>query len=165
MAAGDTITGSVRVVKEDTEGNRNVVFGDVSQAAVDGKNGSLSPSEKLYINTMHSRRVKAPLQAKEYSAPGAQFLPGEKIIVQHISSSLEEASDSDATDAFGIDVLKQDRNTGRIYPQTLSEADNEVTSNPSTSTSEYVDIFEETVPDRQEFRLAGEFTAGAYENA
>lgn len=165
MAAGDTIAGSIRVVREDTEGNRNVVLGPVSQSSVDGKNGGLGVEEKLYVNTMRSDRVQAPLQAKEIAADAARFFPGESFFVQHLSASLEEASDSDAADAFEIHTLKQDKNTGRVFPTVLTEADNEITGNPATSTSEWVDIYQETVPDRQEFRLVGEFLAGAYENA
>lgn len=165
MGAGDTIGGTIRVIKEDTEGNRNVVFGPVATDAVDAKNGNLSPDEKIYVNTMLSDLVAAPLQAKEYRADGAQFFPGEKLIVQHQSSTLEEAADADAANAYAIDILKRDRNTDRVYPSTLTEANQEISANPTTSTTSFVDVYQETTSDRQEIRLAGSFEAGAYENA
>lgn len=163
MAQGDTIPGEIRILREDTEGNRNVVFGPRSQSEVDD-NADLSPEEQIYLNTGISDRVTAPNGAKKYTVPDADFQAGEKLIIQHKASSLSEASDSDF-DGWFIDTLTRDMNRGRIYPQTLTAGDNEITGDPSTSTSDYVDVFEETVPDRQEYRLAGSLIATVVENA
>jgi len=164
MGAGDTIAGKVRVVREDAEGNVSRVIGPFPTDRVDYTNNDISSAEKLYVNVGNSARVGAPANAETKGAPDARWYAGEVIRVQHQSSNLQEAVDRNF-DGTNIEILEQDKNRGSISPETLTVDDQELSSNPTSSTSDWVTFFESTVPDRTEWRIAGSFEAIAAENA
>lgn len=163
MATGDTIAGVVEVYRVHRSGAEIPVAGEFRQDAVDYHNNSVSPEEKLYINTSKTQYRTKPMGAQEEVAPGAQFFSGEVLRVKHQADSLEEAADYDDADAFGIQVVEQDKNRGTTKGVTLTVQDQELSSNPTSSSSDLVTIFEATVPDDTEWRLAGEFQAIATE--
>lgn len=163
MGAGDTISGVVTVRREDTQGNKEIVAPEMSSDRVD-HNVSKDAEEKLYLNTRRSDRVTRPAGAEDRDAPDAIFAAGEVLYVSHKSASLEEAIDHDA-DSFDFQVLVLDRNRGRIYPKPVTVADQELSADPDSDTGGYVDFFQVTVPDRQEWRLVGSFEVAAEEAA
>jgi len=159
MAAGDTIAGSIRVVKEKTLGDRVVVAGRFGASEVDHKD---DPENSLYINP--NPAVRLPIGARAVKAPLAVFNPGEILEIQHLSSSLQEPADYDA-DEFFIGIIEEDLNTGELRERQLTVADTELTANPTTSTTSWVTIFKYTVPDRRRIYLAGAFNVAAVEVA
>lgn len=165
MAGGDTIAGKVRIVRQDAEGNVTRILGPHSQDRLDYFNNTVNPNEKLYYNVSVSDRVGAPANAETKVAPDAQFLAGEVLRVQHKSSNLEEAADYDKGDTVNIDILEADQNRGSIAPDQLTIDDQELSSNPTTSKSDWVTFYEVTVPDRKEWRIAGQLEAVAVEDS
>jgi hypothetical protein len=164
MPTGDTHSGQVRVLREDTEGNRVVVAGPFSQDRVDYTNNDVNSEDKLFLNVSLTSRVGKPMQAEERRAPGANFASGERLIIQH-KANTTVANDIDVSaNTFAIDTLRQDQNRGRIYPDTLTQANQELSTDVEEDDSTFVDIFQETIPDRTEIRLAGAFEAVAVEN-
>lgn len=164
MATGDTHSGQVRIVREDTEGNRVVVAGPFSQDRIDYFNNSVNSEDKLYLNASLTSRVGKPLQAEERRAPGANFQSGERVIIQHKANTTVTNDIDVSVNAFDVDILRQDKNRGRIYPDSLTQADQELSTDPAESTTDFVDFYRETVPDRTEFRIAGSVEAVAIEN-
>lgn len=155
MASGDTIPASIRLTRFDSEGNENRVAGDYPSDAIDDENQSLSQDQKLYINTMHSSRRSAPLQATRESAPDAQFFPGEELRLKAQSYSDNARSINVGADVFEVQLIERDMNRGTLNPRTLSQNDQELSSNPAESDSQYVEYFRATVPDRTEWRIVG----------
>lgn len=164
MASGDTIGGSIRVLLEDTQGNRNVVIGDLSQSQVDGVNESRSPDEEIYFNTGLSGHVTAPGGAQKRTARNAVFEPGEKVVIQHESND-DNSRDIDRDgDYFDIDIIRRDMNRDNSYTGKLTASHQELTGTVAESDDGYVDIYETTVPDRMEIYIAGVLNATAVEN-
>lgn len=162
MATGDTVTGAVRVVLVDTQGNRNVVLGSLPQSKVDYTNNDVSPDEKTYVNTMMSSRVTAPGGAQTRRAPDAVFEAGEKLVVQHQSS---DDSDSQSinldADSFDIEGVAVDLNRDNGYIEVKANADNELSGTVTEDEDEWVDIFKTTIDDRTRYFMAGAFEAVA----
>lgn len=164
MATGDTISGSVRVVLRDTQGNENVVFGSIPQSQTDYENQSLSPDEKTYVNTRRSGKVAAPSGAKTRSAPNAVFESGEQLLVQHqASATVTNDVDHDA-DTFSLEGVTVDLNRGNSFIDVKDVSDQELSSDPAESADEFVTIYQTTVGDRERFLLAGEQEFTAVEN-
>jgi hypothetical protein len=164
MAAGDTIPGQIRVRRNKTDGGQPRVLGPYSQNQVDYHNTDVSPEEKIYVNTWVQMRT-APSGAQKVKSDRVLFNPGETLLVEHQAASLEEAIDHDDPDLATIEVVITDLNTGEQFPRTLDVNDQELSSNPTSSKSGWVPIFEFTVPDRQEMLIAGQFGIIAPENA
>jgi len=164
MATGDTIGGSVRVVLEDTQGNRNVVLGSLPQDKVDYFNNDVNQDAKQYVNTMRSNKVTAPAGAQKRSAPDAVFEAGEKIIIQHQSSNDSGRDIDHTTDSYNLEGVTEDLNRGNSFGETLTQSNQQLTGTSSESATGFVDIFSHTIPDRQRFFLAGEYEAVAVEN-
>ena len=164
MATGDTIPGKLRLVRVDTEGNREIVAGPYGSEELDDFNGNFSPEDYLYLNTMMTDRKSAPLQAREEASPGAQFVSGERLEIEfQANSSVANDVDHDV-DSFKVDILRLDQNRGRVYPDTLTVANQELSADVSESATDYTPIYRETVPDRTEYRIAGRLAAAAVEN-
>lgn len=164
MASGDTISGSVRIVLEDTQGNRNVVLGSLPQGKLDYTNQTVSPDEKTYVNTGRSARVTAPAGAQTRNAPDAVFESGERLIIQH-KSNADNNLDIDLTfDAFDIEGVSKDLNRDNAFIEVLAQAQQELSGTVAQDDSEFVDIYQYTVPDRTRFFLAGSLEAIAIEN-
>jgi len=161
MAAGDTINGQIRLEKEKPSGSRLIPFGPVSANLVDQRN---DVKNQLYVNPPKAFNSPPPGAGNRAMAPGLVFQPGEVIRVQHKSANLEEAADYDA-DEFELSVVELDLNTGERVPRTLTVADTEISANPTTSTSEFVDIYQATVPDRRRWYIAGSLNVAAVEVA
>jgi len=159
MAAGDTIDGQIRIVLEDTQGNRNIVLGSLPQNKLDLVNQTLDPNERTYVNTSLTMRTSAPAGAQTRTAENAVFEPGESLIVQHKSTTASARSHDVDFDAYGIEGVTVDLNRGNDFSETLTASDQEIASNVSESDTEFVDIFKFTVPDRQRFLLAGQLEA------
>lgn len=164
MATNDTIPGKIRLVRVDTEGNKEVVAGPFGSSELDDVNQTFNPEDYLYLNTILSGRKSAPGNARELAAPDAQYESGEELHVEFVANATVSNDVDHDFDAFTIEVLRRDKNRGRIYPDTLTVADQELSSDPTESTSDYVTIFKETVPDRQEYRVVGRVAAAAIEN-
>lgn len=164
MATGDTHGGQVRVMREDTEGNRVLVAGPFRQSRIDYFNNDVDSVEELYLNTAMSARVAKPANAESRQAPNATFYAGEQMLVQHQADATVTNDIDVSASAFGISVLKEDKNRGTKTNPTLTVADNEESSDPSEATDSWVTFFSYTVPDRTEVRLAGSFEAVAVEN-
>lgn len=161
MAAGDTIAGKIRMVREKATGDRLVVLGNLSTNVVDHK---ADPENALYVNPVPGVS-DAPFGAgRSISAPGAVFNDSETMEIQHKSSSLEEAADYDADEVF-ISILEQDLNTGEVIPSELNASDTTLSANPTTSTSSWVTFFEYTVPSRKRVFVSGQFNIAPVENA
>lgn len=151
MAAGDTIAGSIRIVRELTLGSRVVVAGNFGASEVDHK---ADPENTLYINP--NPRVRLPLGSRAVLAPRAIFEAGEVLDIQHLSSTLEVAGNY-AADEFFIGGVEEDLNTRMMRERQLSAPDSTLDANPTTSTTVWMSIFKYTVPDRRRFYLAGAF--------
>lgn len=164
MASTDTISGSVRVILEDTQGNRTIVHGDTPQNQVDYTNQTVAPDERYYLNTARSSMVNKPAGARSHNAPGMVFESGEKLIVQHKASATVTNDINLDADAFTISGVSVDKNRGNSYNNTLTQSDQELTGTVGESDTEWVDFFEYTVPDRRRFLVAGEFEAVAIES-
>lgn len=163
MASGDTISGKLRVVRIDTEGNQEIIAGPFGAGELDDVNQNFSPEDYLYLNTSMTSRKSAPLQAREVTTPGAQFQSGERLLVQ-FKANQTVANDVDVSaDAWTVEILRRDKNRNRVYPDTLTVADQEVSANVGESDTEFKTIFQETVPDRTEYRMAGRLAAAAIE--
>lgn len=159
MASGDTISGQIRVSKLTTLGDLITVAGNFGSAEVDHK---ADPENAVYINP--NPKYNLPVGASSYGAPQAIFGAGEKIRVQHKSSNLAEDVKYDADEIF-VGTIVEDLNTGMTRSSQLTAQDTEIESDPTSSTSEYVTIFEYTVPDRQRIFISGAFNVAATENA
>ena len=164
MASGDTIDGSVRVVLEDTQGNRNIVLGSLPQNKLDLVNQTLDPNERLYVNTSLTGRTSAPAGAQTRTAQNAVFEPGEKLIVQHQSTSASGRSHDLDADAYGLEGVVVDLNRGNDFSETLTVSDSDLSGTVAESDSEFVDIYQFTVPDRQRYLMAGQQEAVGIEN-
>lgn len=164
MATGDTISGQVRFVLVDTQGNRNIVFGSIPQSQVDYTNRDPNADERTYVNTRRAAKVAAPAGAKTRSAPNAVFEAGEKLIVQH-KASAEVSNDVDLdADSFSLEGVSVDLNRDNSFIQVLDQSDQELSGSVAEDDSEFVDIYQFTVPDRTRYLLAGEQEAVAIEN-
>jgi hypothetical protein len=162
MATGDTVTGAVRVVLEDTQGNQNVVLGSLPQSKVDYTNNDVSPDEKTYVNTMMSSRVTAPAGAQTRRAPDAVFEAGEKLIVQHQSAddSDSQSIDLDA-DSFDIEGVAVDLNRDNAFIEVKAAADSNLSGTVAEDEDDWVNIYQTEIPDRTRFFMAGAFEAVA----
>jgi len=163
MGSGDTINGAVRVLRIDTEGNRVNIFNSFEQDRVDYLNNSVSAEEKLFLNTSLSDRYSKPAGAEARTNASAVYNPGEELVIAHKADSSGVSIDVDESGAYAINVVQEDLNRNRFFTPTLRTPDNEIGSDPSVSTSEFVEFFKFTVPDRQRLRLAGSFQAVATE--
>lgn len=164
MATGDTIAGKVRFVLVDTEGNRVVVAGPYDTSELDDFNNSFVPEDYIYLNTQASSRKSAPLQAREEAAPRAQFRSGEEIVLEFVANATVTNDVDHDANTISLDILRQDKNRGRIYPDTLTVQDQELSSDVTESATEYKEVFRETVPDRTEIRLVGKQAYAPVEN-
>lgn len=164
MATGDTIDGSIRVVLEDTQGNRNIVLGSLPSNKLDLANQTLDPNERLYVNTSLTGRTSAPAGAQTRTAQNAVFEPGEKLIVQHKASATVTNDIDLEADTFGLEGVTVDLNRDNDFSETLTASDQELSGSAAESDTEYVDFYQFTVPDRQRFLLAGQQEAAAVEN-
>lgn len=159
MAAGDTIAGQIRVVKARTLGDEVVVAGPFAQSRVDHK---ADPQYQLFINVP---REAVPIGGTIAYAPSATFEAGEVMHVQHKATTLAEAMSSHDADEIFVDLIEEDLNTGQKKPRQLSVADNEVSADVTSSTTSFVSIFTDTVPDRRRWYLAGAFNVAGTEAA
>jgi hypothetical protein len=162
MASGDTIPGSIRVQRVDTEGNNVNIFNSFDQSRVDGTK-TTDASDLLYLNTKYSDRYSKPSGAESRSNADAEFAAGEELLILHRSAGSTASIDVDEASAFTVNVVQEDLNRGRFFTPTLTAPDNEVTSNPSADPDEFVQVYKFTVPDRQRLLLAGSFEATATE--
>jgi len=159
MAAGDTIAGQLRYIRETQSGHAFKVAGPFSSLELDQAN----LENRLFINVTPG--VDAPQAgANMAKAPSARWAPGEVLKVQHLSNSLAEAIKYDA-DEIEIKGLERDLNTGEVSPRTLTVKDTTVSANPTSSTTVWTTIFAYTIADRTEFGLKGPQKAAATENA
>jgi len=164
MGTGDTISGSVRILLVDTQGNRNVVFGSLPQDKLDDTNNDLNPDQKVYVNTGRSGRVTAPAGAQTRSAPDAVFEAGEQIVIQH-QASATVTNDIDLTaDSFDIETVSKDLNRDNAFINVLGQNDQELSGSVAEDDAEFVDMYQYTVPDRTRVFIAGAIAAAAIEN-
>lgn len=161
MAAGDTIPGVVAVEKEDASGDRTFELGPYSHSLLDN---SGDVANQMYVNAAKAFNTPPPQAGNRVRAAGLVFHPGEVIRARHKSASLSEAIDYDA-DEIEISIVDQDLNTGKLSPQTLTVSDTELSANPTSSTTDFVTFFEETVPDMHRYFVAGPVNLAAVENA
>lgn len=164
MAAGATISGQLRMVRLDAQGNRVKVAGNFSSGEIDHKDDS---SKALYLNTNQGKvgqLIDKPLNSPAKAFPDAVFYAGETLIIEHLSASLEEAIDYDADEIF-IDIVDKDTNRNMSITRTLTVADTELTANPNSSKSAWVETYKVTVPDRHMWLVAGQFNVAATEAA
>jgi|SaaInl7_135m_RNA_FD_contig_21_498493_length_708_multi_18_in_0_out_0_1 hypothetical protein len=159
MAAGDTILGVIRVVKETGIGHRNVVAGGYPT----GKLDHFTDEENgIYINLPKGESL--PLGMQKRSAPKAHWTAGEKLHLQHKSGSLAEAATVTLSE-IAINIIKKDLNTGDVIEETLTVADTDLSGDVTSSVSAYVEFFTYTVPDRTMIAMAGSFNATLLEKA
>lgn len=159
MAAGATISGQLRVAKVNQLGDTLVVAGPLASVELDQD----TFNQKVFINAEPG--VDLPFGgANARQAPEAVWQPGEQILVQHKSAALAEAVDHDA-DEFLISIMERDLNTGIAQGRTLTVADQELTADPTSSTSAWVTVFKFTVPDRLRVMLRGHQKVAAVEAA
>lgn len=168
MAAGDTISGQLRVIKEMASGSRPLVAGPFSSFEADQK---ASFKDAIYLNVAKARGlVSVPFGAGNLrNAHDAVFRSGEKLQVQHLSASLQEAALFTADEVF-LGIVELDHNLpakhpDRLVARTLTAANQELVANFTTSTSTWVTAFQDTVPDRKTWFLAGMFCFAAVEVA
>ena len=159
MAAGDTIAGQVRVVKETAQGHRDIVCGPYGSAEVDHK---ADPENALYINPNPKSRL--PIGASSDVAKRAVFKAGEILDVQHLASALAEAANYDADEIF-IKCIVEDLNNADPRPRQLTAQDTTLAADPTTSTTVWTSFFKYTVPDRTVLYLAGAFKVACVETA
>jgi len=160
MAAGDTISGQLRVMRQLANGELQIVLGAMSHLDYDWK---ATPANAMQVNVP---RQRAPVGAViVYTKDDGIFKAGEKIVVQHLSASLAEAADVDGDDEWFIGVLEEDLNRGGINPKTLTLQDQEIAVDPTTSITVWTNVFEYTVPDRTDISLFGRIMMAVTETA
>jgi len=158
MAAGATISGSIRFCREKVNGTVEVIAGPFSSVEMDHK---ADPAYSAWFNTPQNQM---PVGSNSKRAKNAELKAGEILLAQHLSASLEEAADYDADEVF-IGIIKEDENRKDIIPTTLTVADTGLAANPTTSTSSWVTFFKYTVPDRVAIALFGQCNIAAVEAA
>lgn len=163
MGTGDTISGQVRVVRETTQEARIPVLKDVRQDRVDYFNNDVDTDNELFINAEHPL-VGAPANAETRRAPGAEFMSGETLVVQHKANSSVTNDIDHTSDSFAIGVVERDTNTGEERRRDLTQADQELTGSTDEDTSNWVDMYQFTIPDETRMALGGSFEAVAVEN-
>lgn len=159
MAQGDTITGEIRVVRVEPNGNETVVIGSLSSKEVDH---FTEPDKALYVNP--TKITPAPPRNPVKNFKDAVFYGNEVIKIQHQSADLEEDIDV-SKDKFDIPVIEVDKKRGQRTPKTLSVKSNDVTSNPSSSKDEWVTIYKYTVPSEVIYLISGMLNIAAVENS
>jgi len=164
MANGDTIGGNVRVMLLDNQGNLNRVFGPLPQGKIDYTNQTTSPEERQYVNTGRSSFVTAPSGAQKRDAPNAFFESGEQLLIQHQSSSGSGRSIDHTSDSFEIEGVEVDKTRGNSAPTALTQANQELTGTTAEDDSDWVTMYQYTIPDQTRFLMAGVFEAVAIEN-
>ena len=160
MAAGATISGQLRVMRELANGELEIVIGAMSHLDYDWK---ATPQYAPMVN-VPPNRVPSGTMLINTRGDGA-FKAGEKIVVQHLSASLAEAADVDGDDEWFIGIIEKDLNRGGINPKTLTLQDQELAADPTTSTTVWTNVFEYTVPDRTEIALYGRIMMAVTETA
>jgi len=159
MGAGDTIAGQIRVVRQTGIGHRRVVAGSFPSAQVD----HLADLENsIYINPPKGGQLPMGMMPKR--APKAIFHAGEKLHLEHLSSSLEEAATVTLSE-IQIDVIQQDLNTKDVIEKTLTVVDTDLSGDVTSSTTVWTTFFTYTVPDRTKIALSGSFNATLLEKA
>ena len=159
MAAGDTISGRIRVIKETGIGHRNIVAGAYPSARLD----HITDSENgLYINK--GKGEVLPLGMLGRKAPKAFFGAGEKLILQHLSASLAEAATVTLSE-IEISIIKKDLNNNDHVEDTLVVGDTTLSGDVTSSTTVWTDFFSYTVPDRTMISMVGSFNATLLEKA
>lgn len=159
MGAGDTINGELRFEREKPSGTKLIPYGPVGTSLLDNRG---DVENQMYINPSRAWNRPPPGAGNRSFAPGLVFFPGEEVRVQHKSANLEEAADYDA-DEFEVSIIDLDLNTGEASPKSLTVANTELSSNPTTSTSDWVTIYKVTVPDRHRYYVAGAVNLAAVE--
>jgi len=150
MATGDTLGGSVRVMKEETIGHRILVAGNFDTSEVDG--------DSTYFTHINPNPKKLlPRGDSKVIAPDGVFNPGEVLEVQHLCDTGSLVLDYDITGQHYIKVIEEDLNTGRKRQRTLTIADQEETADGTSSTTIWQTYFKFTCPDRRRIFLAGMF--------
>ena len=161
MAAGDTISGQIRVVKETGIGHQNVVGGAWPSAQLD----HLTDIENgIYVNPP-KKNFQLPQGMMPKRAPKAIFSSGEKMHLQHKSASLAEAATVTLSEVQ-IDTMEQDLNNPKdVVDKTLTIQDTDLSGDVTSSVSAWVTFFTYTVPDRTKMALSGSFNATLLEKA
>ena len=155
MAAGDTVAGQIRVVRETVVGERDIVLGPYGSAQVDHK---ADQENSMYVNPKKGDRL--PVGAWSVKSKKAIFEAGETIDVQHLSSTDEVAVLYTADEIF-IGCGQEDLNRKIPRPRMLTVADTTLEANATTSTTVWISIYKYTVPDRQRFIFTGPFNVAA----
>lgn len=156
MATGDTVPGKIRIMKKTVGGSLVPVVRGIDYDLADK-----DTTGTLYINPSRNRNLSENEEAKYTNV---EFHEDEKILIQHLSRSLAEAVQYDA-DEFDIGIIVEDLNTGDVYADSLNTQDQALGSDPTTSTSDYVTIFEYTISGRKEVGLHSKFRAAAIETS
>ncbi len=168
MAAGDTIPGQMRIIRSSEHGEE-IMLAATSTTQLDRKD---APEKALFLNKRNAKVLE--LIQPHLDSPGltprvTKIHAGEVLKLQHLSSALEEAADYDA-DEFFISVIEVDHNynvgdSRRARVRELNVADTELTANPTTSTSTWTTVFQDTVPNRKSWHLGGPLMVAAVEVA
>ena len=159
MAAGDTIGGAIRVVRQTGIGHRRVVAGAFPSAQVD----HLTDLENsIYINP--PKGMPLPMGMMPKRAGKAVFHAGESMHLEHKSASLAELATVTLSE-IQIDVIEEDLNTKDVIEKTLTVADQTLSGDVTSSTTAWVTFFTYVVPDRTKIVLAGSFNATLLEKA
>ena len=151
MAAGGTIPGKLRILKQNQAGDKEVLMSGIDTTLADEDGTGI-----LFFNLPPDRLKTMGASEQNRRAPFV-FMENEKIIIEHKSASLEEAIDYDLAASIGIGIMKVDLNTKKRWQETLVVGDTELTANPTASKSAWVEIFRDAVPTRQSMILFDKF--------
>lgn len=165
MAAGDTISGQVRYIREDQHGNREVVAGPYDQDELDQAN----LEDRLYIVRPGDRRTQAGRisNVDEIPAPQIEYGPNETIRLEHQAASSGEGGDTESIDVdadeFQLKGKLRDLNTGQVKPETLTVSKNDLSTDPTAESCSFVAFFEHEFSDAVAFIPDGFQKAAAVE--
>jgi len=164
MASGDTINSDILIRKRDNSDNLFKVVGRFSDEELDTFDVS-DPQGKVFLNAARSNNVNPPAGARTVEAPSAVFEEGEEIRIAVIAKEgpnnpLDVSGDQSQ---LRLRVVKVDLNTGIANPETISLADNEVTSDPAVSEGDDLLWFKDTVGTNTRVFIAGLYEAAPAE--
>ncbi|MHC4619929.1 MAG: hypothetical protein ACYTEQ_19455 [Planctomycetota bacterium] len=159
MAAGDTIAGTLRVLREKQDGGTVVMVSGLNSARCDE-----DVAGNVYFN-MAGAKATVAAAGDQHFVMLKKWFEGEKIVVQLSASALAEAVAYDTAGSQNIGIIRTDLNTKEKWADVLLNANQELTADPTSVVGTYVTIFEETVPAQQTIQLAGLFHCIGPENA
>jgi hypothetical protein len=139
------------------DGSREVLVAGIDSVACDKD----TTGQAVYINPPNSQQKKAGDVFYYNTKP---IYKGEKILIEHMADTLSEAIDFDQAGEIQFQVMKHPKH-GSPFNDSYRSVDTEIGADPTSSTSAYVIIWQDTMDDEVVTYMAGLFEAAAGETA